>query len=202
MLQNQFREKSFWCITEQQWSVCAGRVSSVFMRFSSLWTRVWGVQTRFSTSMDESLCFTPDTQQLEVKLRIKLGFFFRIKSRLSCEAKEKLVATSALSELDDGDVVHWMLPATELWGSSQTFSHHCVLQLDARPRPSADSNISKAAPALLPDLLQSCIFQRGTGSYCLCFFYPSRRKRSLKLLLVCLESAAESAESEGGIIQI
>ena len=64
--------------------------------------------------MDESLCFTPDTQQLEVKLRIKLGFFFRIKSRLSFEAKEKLAATSALSELDDGDVVHWMLPATEL----------------------------------------------------------------------------------------
>jgi len=50
----------------------------------------------------------------------------------------------------------------------KAFSHHCVLQLEARPRSSVDSNISKAVLGLLPDLLQSCIFQRGTGSYFLC----------------------------------
>jgi len=56
--------------------------------------------------IDESLSFTPHIHQLAKRLKLKLGFYFRIKSCLSYGSKKRLVAATCLSVLDYGDVLY------------------------------------------------------------------------------------------------
>lgn len=65
-----------------------------------------------------------------VKKKLKLRFFFRIKSWLSFKAKKRLVSATFMSLLDYGDVVYMNASSkclnsletstTKLWDSSQT----------------------------------------------------------------------------------
>ncbi len=56
--------------------------------------------------IDESLSFTFHIQQLAKRLKLKQGFYFRIKSCLSLESRKRLVAATFMSILDYGDVLY------------------------------------------------------------------------------------------------
>ncbi len=53
-----------------------------------------------------TLSFDPYVQQLVRKWKVNLGFYFRVKSCLSFEAKKKLVAATFMSVLDYGDDIY------------------------------------------------------------------------------------------------
>jgi len=55
--------------------------------------------------IDNALSFGPHVQQLVKRFKVKLGFYFRIKSCLSFEAKNSLVAAI----LDYGDVILFVI---------------------------------------------------------------------------------------------
>jgi len=84
---------------------------------------------------DDALSFGTHVQQL-----VTLGFYFRIKSCHSFEAKKRLVAATFMSVLDYGDVIYMHAStqclhvlntvyhvALRFITNLKTLTHHCVL---------------------------------------------------------------------------
>lgn len=66
--------------------------------------------------IDESLTFVPHVQQLVKRLKVKLGFYFRINSCLSFEAKKRLVAATFMSFISC--CCHCLSWCTEIYSKS------------------------------------------------------------------------------------
>ncbi len=90
--------------------------------------------------IDESLSFTFHIQQLAKRLKLKLGFYFRIKSCLSLESRKRLVAATFMSILDYGDVLYMYASSQSLHALDTVYhgalrfitgfkvlTHHCDL---------------------------------------------------------------------------
>lgn len=135
--------------------------------------------------IDESLSFTSHIQQLVKRLKLKLGFYFRIKSCLSFESRRRLVAATFLSVLDYGDVLYMHASAQSLQAldtvyhgalrfitNLKSLTHRCVLysrvgwsSLSTRRLMHWHILIYKAVLGLLPSYLLTFVSQRTSGSY-------------------------------------
>ena len=135
--------------------------------------------------IDDSLSFSAHIQQLVKKLKLKLGFFFRIKSCLSFESRKRLVSATFMSVLDYGDVLYMHASSNSLHSLDTVYhgalrfitgfkslTHHCLLyarvgwsSLSARRLNHWRILIYKCILGLLPSYLLTYISQKSTASY-------------------------------------